>query len=107
MEITRNVILDLLPLYLADEASTDTRALVDAHLAADSELADIVRQSAAAVDIKEQPMPLQPEQQMQDFLEAKRIQQRTTMIWAALIGLGLFGVLLLALMAALFLFRAG
>jgi hypothetical protein len=27
MEITRNVILDLLPLHLADEASADTRAL--------------------------------------------------------------------------------
>ncbi len=34
--VTRDVIIDLLPLYLADEASEDTRQLVEAHLAIDS-----------------------------------------------------------------------
>jgi hypothetical protein len=40
MEITRNVILDLLPLYLADEVSDDTRLLVEKYLETNPELAD-------------------------------------------------------------------
>ena len=47
MEITRNVILDLLPLYLADEVSADTRALVEKYLETDPELANIAEQSAS------------------------------------------------------------
>jgi hypothetical protein len=39
MQITRDVILDLAPLYLTGDASSDTRALVDDYLAADPELA--------------------------------------------------------------------
>jgi anti-sigma factor RsiW len=39
MNISRNVIQDLVPLYLADEASPDTRLLVEEFLAADPELA--------------------------------------------------------------------
>ena len=35
-EITNNVILDLLPLYLAGEVSEDTAALVKKHFLADS-----------------------------------------------------------------------
>jgi hypothetical protein len=31
MAVTREVIMDLLPLYLSDEASTDSRALVKEH----------------------------------------------------------------------------
>lgn len=39
MEVTRNVIADLLPAYLSDEASKDTRALVEAYLKTDPEFA--------------------------------------------------------------------
>jgi len=39
MNVSRNVIHDLVPLYLADEASADTRALIEEFLAADPELA--------------------------------------------------------------------
>jgi anti-sigma factor RsiW len=39
MEVTRNVIQDLLPLYLAGEASPDTRALVKEFVAQDAGLA--------------------------------------------------------------------
>jgi len=43
MKVTRDVILDLIPLVLAGEASADSRALVDEHLAGDPELAERVR----------------------------------------------------------------
>jgi predicted anti-sigma-YlaC factor YlaD len=38
MRVTRDVVLDLLPLYVAGEASADTRALVDEFLGQDPEL---------------------------------------------------------------------
>jgi|ERR1700675_4102507 hypothetical protein len=43
MNVSREVILDLLPVYLAGEASPATRALVDEYLQQDSELANHVR----------------------------------------------------------------
>jgi anti-sigma factor RsiW len=42
MTIAREVILDLLPLYLAGEGSPATRALVEEHLRQDPELARLV-----------------------------------------------------------------
>ena len=49
MEVTRDVILDLLPVYLMGEASPATRALVEEHLARDPELAARVHANAADV----------------------------------------------------------
>lgn len=46
MTITRDVINDLLPVYLAGDASADTRALVERFLAADPTLAADVRAHA-------------------------------------------------------------
>ena len=42
MNITRNVVADLLPAYLSGEASADTRALIDALAARDPEIATLV-----------------------------------------------------------------
>lgn len=47
MNVSREVILDLLPVYLAGEASPATRALVDEYLQQDSELANHVRTLSA------------------------------------------------------------
>ena len=43
MNVTRNVIIDLLPLYVAGEVSPDSRALVDEYLKGDPELAESAR----------------------------------------------------------------
>ena len=43
MTITRDIVIDLLPLYESGEASADTRAAVEAYLASDADLARIVR----------------------------------------------------------------
>src|SRR5262245_29090057 len=43
MNITRDVITDLLPVYLSGEASADTQALVDEFLNGDPEFASIVQ----------------------------------------------------------------
>ena len=51
MNVTREVITDLLPLYLADEASADTRKLVEEYFEQDPEFARLAR--------SEQPLPVQ------------------------------------------------
>lgn len=43
MKVTREVVLDLLPVYLAGEASPDTRALIEEYLKQDTELAQRIR----------------------------------------------------------------
>ena len=43
MNVTREVILDLLPVYLAGEASPATRAFVEEYLKQDPELAQRIR----------------------------------------------------------------
>jgi len=50
MKVTRDVVNDLLPLYLADEASDDTRQLVEEFLRNDPELDGRIRRARIAVD---------------------------------------------------------
>jgi hypothetical protein len=42
MKVTRKVIQDLLPLYLADEVSDETRLLIEEYLKTDPELAQAI-----------------------------------------------------------------
>jgi hypothetical protein len=71
MEITRNVILDLLPLYLANEVSEDTRALVEQYLENDPELAEIARRSSALEFPGDVPIPLTQEDEMKTYQKTK------------------------------------
>jgi hypothetical protein len=86
MEITRNVILDLLPLYLADEVSADTRTLVEKYLENDPELASIAEQSAALELPEDIPVPLTQEDKMKAYREAKRLMFQRTIILAITIS---------------------
>jgi anti-sigma factor RsiW len=99
MEITRNVILDLLPLYLADEVSADTRALVEKYLETDPELANVAKESAAMELPEDIPIPLSKEDQMEAYKEAKRLLFQRTIIWAGLIAFALLSCLGIALLA--------
>jgi len=100
MEITRNVILDLLPLFLADEVSADTRALVKEYLETDPELADIVNQTEKMELPKDIPIPLTKEDQMEAYREAKRFIFLRTAILAISISFTVVCILTLALLAA-------
>jgi hypothetical protein len=61
MEISRDIILDLLPVYLAGEASPATRTLVEDFIERDADLAQRVRQHSeqnlAALHATSQPPP--------------------------------------------------
>jgi len=84
MEITKNVILDLLPLYLADEVSADTRALIEEYLETDPELAEIATQSAAVELPGNIPVPLTQEDKMKAYKKSKTIMIVTIVLLAAL-----------------------
>jgi len=106
MKVPRNVILDLLPLYLANEVSAETRALVEQHLETDQELAKIAEQSAAMDLAEDISVPLDKEDRMETYREAKRQLQRLTLFWAALIAFAVLSLLGLALLAYVFLTSA-
>jgi anti-sigma factor RsiW len=107
MEVTRNVILDLLPLYLADEVSADTRALVEAYLETDPELVRIAEQARAMELAEDVPVPLDKEDEMEAYEEAKRVILRRTAIWALLIAFILCMLASVGLIVMAFLVTAG
>jgi predicted anti-sigma-YlaC factor YlaD len=106
MTVTRDVVLDLLPLYLANEASADTRILVEKYLETDPELAHMAAESAELLLPDDSPVPLTTEDQMKAYLEAKRFMFRRNLTWAIVIGLAIFMAFALAVLAASFLISA-
>jgi predicted anti-sigma-YlaC factor YlaD len=85
MNVTREVILDLLPVYLSGEASPATRALVEEYLKQDTELAQRIRVQWADNLAKAVPSALPPD------LELRSLRRtRSLLIWQRwLFGLGI------------------
>jgi hypothetical protein len=85
MNVTREVILDLLPLYLAGEASPGTRALVEEYMRQDPELAERVRLQTAD-PFAAMPSALSPDLELRSLRRTRRLLgwQR----W--LLGFGIF-----------------
>jgi sensor domain CHASE-containing protein len=102
MAVTRNVILDLLPLYLADEVSADTRALVEKYLESDPELAGIAEQSAAIELPEDIPVPLTMENKMQAYREARRLMLLRTIVLAVTIAFIFLCLIILVVVAIFF-----
>lgn len=88
MNVTREVVLDLLPVYLAGEASPATRTLVDEYLKQDPELARRVRLQETQGDnlTRDLPAALPPE------LELRSLRRTRSLLgWQKwLFGLGIF-----------------
>ncbi|MCJ7537234.1 MAG: hypothetical protein MUO57_17025 [Anaerolineales bacterium] len=101
MEISRNVILDLLPLYIAAEVSPETRALVEDYLETDPELANIAEKLSAAELLKEVPIPITKEHEMEAYQEAKLQQRRYIITLVAVISV-IFLFMMAAALAVLF-----
>ena len=90
MKITRNVILDLLPLYAADEVSADTRILIDSYLETDPELANVAKRLSALELPGDIPVALSPEDRIKTFRRARRRKLLHTIIIAAIMTLMVF-----------------
>ena len=73
MNVTREVIIDLLPLYLAGEASPDTRALVEEYLEQDPELATRVRERRADGFAGATLTELPPELELKSLRRTRRL----------------------------------
>ena len=90
MNVTRNVIIDLLPLYLAGEASKDTRQLVKAYLETDSSLTKLTEMIAVQGPIEDISYSLNKEQQLKTLEKMKRYtQQRNLFMSTAFLFTGL------------------
>lgn len=99
MKVTRNVILDLLPLVLADEAHEDTKALVHAYLASDPKMAALAEQAKNAPKPPEIPIPLTPEDEMKSLEKTKHIMfQHNVFLFVAILFIFMFAVSMVALL---------
>jgi hypothetical protein len=86
LKVTRDVIIDLLPLYTAGEASNDSRALVESFLAQDPEFARWVNASQNQRLPGDIPENLTKENEMKALQKTKRLLK-----WhGALFGLAIF-----------------
>lgn len=86
MKITRAIVVDLLPLYVAGEASPDTRALVEEYLQGDNDLAEHVRAEAAGalLDHARAVPPLRSDIELQSLKRTRALLrwQRLSYSWA-------------------------
>jgi hypothetical protein len=73
MNVTREVILDLLPVYLSGEASPATRALVEEYMKQDSELAQRIRLQWAENLAKVTPSALSPDLELRSLRRTRRL----------------------------------
>lgn len=72
-KIPQHLILDLLPLYLADEVSDETRSLIEEYLKNDPQLATLAQQAKIATTLQEIPAPINKETEMEAFKKAKKL----------------------------------
>ncbi|MFN2215213.1 MAG: hypothetical protein ACK2UE_19250 [Anaerolineales bacterium] len=100
MEISRNIIIDLLPLYIVDEVSPETRTFVENYLENDPELAEIARKISASKLLEEIPIPITKEHEMEAYEEAK-LQQRKYIITLVAVVSAAFLFLMAAALAGL------
>jgi hypothetical protein len=73
MNVTREVILDLLPIYIAGEASPPTRALVEEFLKQDPDLAQRIRLQLADNLAKAAPSTLPPELELRSLRRTRSL----------------------------------
>ena len=73
MNVTREVILDLLPVYVSGEASPATRTLVEAYLKQDAELAQRIRLLLADNFAKAVPQVLPPELELRSLRRTRNL----------------------------------
>ena len=73
MKVTRDVILDLWPLYESGEASAETRALVEQYLQEDPEFASLVRENGGSKALRPTPLTLPRDSEMETLLRTQQL----------------------------------
>jgi anti-sigma factor RsiW len=72
-KIPQHIILDLLPLYLADEVSDETRRAIEEYLERDPQLAKLAEQAKMAPTLQEIPAPLNKETEMKAYKKGRKL----------------------------------
>ncbi|HEU5251246.1 MAG TPA: hypothetical protein VFW15_14760 [Thermoanaerobaculia bacterium] len=86
VNVTREVILDLLPVYLSGEASPPTRAVVESFLEQDPDFARRIREQSLENMTRSAPATPPPELELKAFRRTRRM-----LVWQRwLIGFGMF-----------------
>lgn len=70
-EITRNILEDLLPAYLAGDASADTKALIEQYAQQDPEFARLLAVASKSV-LAATPKPVTPDQELKTLHATRR-----------------------------------
>jgi len=99
MEITRDVILDLLPLYIANELSEDSRKLVEKYMETDPEITKIALQSAMSELPGNIPSPLTEEDKLKAYKKS-RLLMILTVIGLGILFAAILGVTLLTFLTS-------
>ena len=98
-KIPQHVILDLLPLYLANEVSQETRNLIDEYLKHDPQLATLAEQAKRATALQEIPAPLKKENEMEALKKVKKLMiQHNVFLALAVLNTFAFGMSLIFLL---------
>jgi len=88
MRVSRDVILDLLPLYLAGEVSPATRLLVEQYLSQDDVLAEQVRsQISVGLGDTHASVALPPELELRSLARTRTLLRRQRRLFGVAIGL--------------------
>jgi len=93
MTITRKVVLDLIPLYAANELSEDSRRIVEDFLKTDPDLAELVKKMTGNGLRGIPPASPARETELRAFVQTKRIMLIRSIVWifaAALLGALIF-----------------
>lgn len=72
-KVPQHIILDLLPLYLAEEVSEETRNLIEEYLKTDPRLTTLAEQAKKSTSLQEIPAPINKETEMEALKKVKKL----------------------------------
>jgi anti-sigma factor RsiW len=104
VDLHRDVIVDLLPVYLSGEASAETRRLVESHLAADPDLARLAAEARKNLAVLKPPTHALKEPMTMELENVKRLALFRT-LGLAVVFSGLFLATMAFLAAAVLFLR--
>ena len=103
MEITRELVVDLLSLYIAGEVSDETKIIVERFLETDPSLVSMV-EHATSFGFNEVPIPQSQEEIMEAYKKANKLMVIRTLGLAVVIAGTLLAVLLIVPLIYIFVF---
>ena len=104
MAISRNVILDLLPVYLAGECSEESRVLIEEYIQLDKELAQMIAEAKKQPFPENIKIPINKETEMESLRKAQGIIRRTILLGGAVLLIVLVMPLLVTAVAVYLMF---